>query len=115
MPKGTAFDIELLKTFEAKATKKVGETGVTVFEGVAGKRFRLTGFCLTASEEETLILSDGATAFFVFTVPKTPTMTYFNFPGQGYLSVAAENKLVLNVKTTERTVTGTVYGILDVA
>ncbi len=115
MPKGTAFDIELTKILEAKKTKKTGETGVTIFEPGAAKRFRLCGFCLTASEEETLILSDGSTAFLVITVPKTPTMTTFNFPDQGYLSVKDANKLVLNTKSTEREITGTLYGIEDAA
>ncbi len=113
MPKGTAFDIELLKILEAKKTKKTGETGVPIFEPT--KRFRLVGFCLTSSEEETLILSDGATAFFVVTVPKTPAMLVFNFPAQGYLSVKEANKLVLNTKSTEREITGTFYGIEDTA
>ncbi len=115
MPKGTAFDIETLIILEAKKTKKTGETGTTLFTPGAGKRFRLCGFTLTSSEEETIILSDGSTAFLVVTVPKTPTMLTFNYPDQGYLSIKDANKLVINTKATERELTGTFYGIEDVA
>ena len=115
MPKGTAFDIEALKMLEAKKTKKKGEAGVEVFAPGEGKRFRLTGFCLTASEEETCIFSDEGTEFFMFVIPKKPTAIVFNFPVQGYLSTKAKNKLLLNVLTTEREITGTIYGIEDVA
>ncbi len=114
MPHGTAFDIETLKILSAKKTKKLGETGVTIFGGNAGKRFRLLGFCLTASEEETCTLSDEATEFFTFVIPKKPTAIVFNFPMQGYLSIADKNKLILNTVTTEREITGTLYGIEDV-
>ncbi len=114
MPKGQAFDIEATKILEAKKTKKKGETGVTIFSPTEFKRFRLVGFCLTSSEEETCLLSDGSTEFFMFVIPKKPTAIVFNFPMQGYLSIANANKLVLNTVTTEREITGTLYGIEDV-
>lgn len=116
MPKGTAFDLEAVKILEAKKTKKVGETGVTIFEPSEFKRFRLLGFCLASvAAEETIVLSDETTAFLVITIPKAPTMLNFNFPVQGYLSVKNKNKLILNTKTSEQEITGTLYGVEEAA
>lgn len=115
MPRGTAFDIETFKTFKAKKVKKEGEAGVEVFAPAEGKRFRLLGFCLTASEEDTFAFTDESTEFFKFVIPKKPTAIVFNFPGQGYLSTTGKNKLIITGGSAEREITGTVYGMEDVA
>ena len=115
MPKGTAFDITALATWSKEKVKKEGETGSTVITPGTGKRFRIVGLSLTASEVDSFALTDGSTTFFNFEIPKKPAFTTIMFPLQGYLSTKEGNKLVVTGGSAEREVTGVFWGIEDVA
>ncbi|HXJ92610.1 MAG TPA: hypothetical protein VMT20_06975 [Terriglobia bacterium] len=114
MPKGTAFDLEALATWEEKEVKKVGEEAhAVIFTPASNKRFRLSAFWIWVSTAETIFtLEDGTTAFFNGVAPKT-TPVYVPLPGQGYLG-GLGNKLQIKMQATQTKVVATWYGIEDV-
>lgn len=114
MPRGTAFDIEVVKIVKEKTVKKTGEETLAIWTPGTGKRFRLSGFNLYAGTAEALVtLLDNATGIYQTVLP-AKTNVAFTFPQGGYLSTVAENKLNLTI-SVENAVTACFYGVEDIA
>ena len=115
MPRGTAYDIETLKVLNEKEVKKVSEeTRQAVWTPNTGKRFRLTGLIVGASAETVLTLEDETTVFMSVLIPAKTSIS-IPLPASGYLSAAAGNKLNIKVLETTVKITGTFFGMEDVA
>ncbi len=109
-------NMELSRTPSIYKNFSGGALSNTLWTPAAGKRFRLMGFSivlsadatLAAAGETVLALVDQATAIniaFAFWVPAiaittslgTTNPVNFNLPGNGYLSLAANNALIANL------------------
>src|SRR5437763_1090701 len=110
MPRGTAFDLEVFKTFAAVEVKKKGEETATIWTPGTGNKFRLCGFSIYLTAANEIELLDEGTAFFITQIPIT-TNVLVNFPMQGYLSTKAVNKLKLNLNTATAKISGAFYGV----
>lgn len=114
MPKGTAFDLEVIKAVKAKTVKKESEETLAVWEPETGKRFRLAGFTLYLGTAEAIItLLDEATVIYYAVLAAKGFQTVI-LPQQGYLSVKTANKLNLKV-SVENAVTACFFGVEEVA
>lgn len=113
MPRGQAYDIEVIKTVKAKTVKAEGEETLALWTPEAGKRFRLAGFTLFSSTETIFTLLDNAAIIYMGSVAAKNSLVVV-FPQGGYLSTVAAQKL--NLKTSvEGAVTACVYGVEDIA
>lgn len=109
MPRGTAFDIQTIKTVKAKTTKPEGEETLALWTPATGQRFRLSGFTLFSSTETVFTLLDEAAIIYMGSVAAKNSLVVV-LPGQGYVSTTVLNKL--NLKTSvEGAVTACVYGV----
>lgn len=116
-------NLELRRTPSILKTAQVSATSTTVWTPAAGKKFRLMGFSIVLSADATLAtagktvlaLVDNATAInmaFSFWVPAvaltsvlgTTNPLNFSLPGNGYLSLGANN--ALNVTLSVALATG---------
>ena len=116
-------NMELLRTPSIYKTLLAAATSNAIWTPAAGKKFRLMGFSIVLSADATLAVAgetvlslvDNATNIniaFAFWVPSVALTTSlgttnpvnFNLPGNGYLSLAANN--VLNANLTVALATG---------
>jgi hypothetical protein len=108
VPRGTAFDISVVKTIKAKTTKVEGEETLAVWTPATGKRFRICGFTVFSSTETIFTLLDEAAIIYMGSVA-AKTSSVVALPAQGYASTTENNKL--NIKTSvEGALTVCVYG-----
>jgi len=109
---GATYAIERQRTptIFANASAITGAGDNIVWNPAAGKRFRLMGFTVIVSKEAAcagafyISVKDQGTAFYRLTVSTAalvaigqPIQFTYNFPGNGYLSTAEDNNLILDL------------------
>lgn len=113
MPRGTAFDLELLATLKEAEVKKESETTTTSLADpdVEKHRFRLCLVVLQASAATVVSLEDETTVFAVIPLEAKVTVVV-PLPMQGYVSEAAENELKFKTLNTAK-FTGCFLGAIE--
>jgi hypothetical protein len=95
------------------STAVTAGTGITVWTPAAGKKFRLMGFCLSASVAASIIFGDNAVGTILFRTPALAAAGVIvvgaDMLGNGKLSAAANNVLKLDVTATGN-VAGFIFG-----